>query len=357
MKKIKIFLGAFVNYQAAQNINCRSLSEHLDKNKFEVSTLLYPYPNAKDFVEAEGVRYIKMSPHLRSLGWLAVVKGIIQCDVVYWVKQEYNTLAYITAKLFRKKLFTTVEGILVESDINKAKNGDYYLHTFRRVSPLLYAITRHIKEDVGRRHHFKFAGSILYLGVETNKFLNSNNNQRDGILKNICFIGNNLVNKGIQDFFDMAKSFPQLHFHIIGTNALWNGTKLEDYLNNNNLTNIKYHGKLSHTELASLLRSMDLMYFPSRAEGFPKVSLETACVGCPTLCYSDYGATEWITSGKDGFVVETYDEAKEIIQQLCSHPDKLKQISTNAIELGKRFDWASLMPLWEGEIERIYHSK
>ena len=113
MKKIKIFLGAFVNYQAAQNINCRSLSKYLDKDKFEVSTILYPYPNSTDFVEEEGVRYIKMNPHMRSLGWWAVVKGIIQCDVVYWVKCEYNTLAYITAKLFRKKLFTTVEGILV----------------------------------------------------------------------------------------------------------------------------------------------------------------------------------------------------------------------------------------------------
>ena len=237
------------------------------------------------------------------------------------------------------------------------KNGEHYLHSFRRVRPYLYAITQHIKEDVGRRHHFLFADRILYLGVETKKFLNTQNDQRDGALRNICFIGNNLVNKGIQDFFDMTLAFPQLHFHIIGTNALWNGTKLEDYLVDNKLTNIEYHGRLNHTELASLLREMDLMYFPSRAEGFGKVTFETACAGCPTLCYSDYGATEWITSGKDGFVVETYDEAKEIIQQLCSHPDNLKQISANAIELGKRFDWASLMPLWEGEIERIYHSK
>lgn len=147
MKKIKIFLGVFVNYQAAQNINCRSLSKYLDKDKFEVSTILYPYPNTTDFEEEEGVRSIKMNPHMRSLGWWAVVKGIIKFDVVYWVKFEYNTLAYITAKLFRKKLFTTVEGILVESDINKVKNGEKYLHSFRRVSPYLYAITQHIKED------------------------------------------------------------------------------------------------------------------------------------------------------------------------------------------------------------------
>lgn len=207
MKKIKIFLGAFVNYQAAQNINCRSLSKYLDKDKFEVSTILYPYPNSTDFVEEEGVRYIKMNPHMRSLGWWAVVKGIIQCDVVYWVKCEYNTLAYITAKLFRKKLFTTVEGILVESDIKKVKNGERYLHSFRRVSPYLYAITQHIKEDVGQRHNFKFSNTILYLGVETKKFLNPQNDLRDGKLKNICFIGNNLVNKVLLTFSKWLKNF------------------------------------------------------------------------------------------------------------------------------------------------------
>ena len=40
----------------------------------------------------------------------------------------------------------------------------------------------------------------------------------------------------------MSKEFPQIQFHIIGTNALWNGTKLEDYLEDNALTNITYHG-------------------------------------------------------------------------------------------------------------------
>lgn len=38
MKRIKIFLGGYVNYLNAQNINCRSLSEHLDQNKFNIST-------------------------------------------------------------------------------------------------------------------------------------------------------------------------------------------------------------------------------------------------------------------------------------------------------------------------------
>lgn len=355
MKKIKVFLGAFVNYQAAQNINCRSLSKHLDKDKFELYTILYPYPNATDFVEEEGVHYIKMNPHMRSLGWLAVVKGILKCDVVYWVKYEYCTLAYLTAKIFRKKLFTTVEGILVESDIKKVKSGKRYLDSYRRVEPYLYAITRHIKEDVGRRHHFHFSDTILYLGVETDKFLNNQDDRRDGVLRNICFIGNNLINKGITDFFKMSQKFPQINFHIIGTNLLWGGEFLETYLSENNMTNITYHGKLNHSEMALLLQKMDLMFFPSRAEGFGKVMLETACAGCPTLCYSDYGAAEWLDNGKNGFVVDTFEEAAEVITELCNNPERLKKISFDAIELGKSFDWSSLIPIWEKEIIRIYN--
>lgn len=154
----------------------------------------------------------------------------------------------------------------------------------------------------------------------------------------------------------MSKEFPQIHFHIIGTNALWNGTILEDYLNDNALSNITYHGKLNHTELPSLLCKMDLMYFPSRAEGLAKVMFETACAGCPTLCYSDYGATEWISNGENGFVVDTYDEAKNIIAELCDNPARLIAVSDKAIELGKSFDWSNLVGTWEKEIIRIYNS-
>ena len=34
MGKIKVFLGGYINYTNAQNINCRGVAEHLDKNNF-----------------------------------------------------------------------------------------------------------------------------------------------------------------------------------------------------------------------------------------------------------------------------------------------------------------------------------
>ena len=161
-------------------------------------------------------------------------------------------------------------------------------------------------------------------------------------------------NKGIEDFFKISRAFPSLSFHIIGVNNLWNDERLEDYLKREKLTNVTYHGRLDHTRMASLLQQMDLMFFPSRSEGFPKVMLETACAGVPTLCYDDYGAQEWITSGKDGFVVHTYDEAVAVVEDLVAHPEKLPALSQHAIELGKRFDWSRHVKDWEEVIEEIY---
>ena len=40
MKKVKIFLGGYINYTNAQNLNCRALAIYLDKDKFEIFTLV-----------------------------------------------------------------------------------------------------------------------------------------------------------------------------------------------------------------------------------------------------------------------------------------------------------------------------
>ena len=193
---------------------------------------------------------------------------------------------------------------------------------------------------------------VLYLGVEADVFVN-NRSLENRTLNNIIFIGNNIQRKGIEDVMMMANTFPNIRFHCVGGNQMQDGL-LEDYIIEHGIANVTYHGLLDHSQLSSLLEQIDLMYFPSRSEGFPKVMLETACAGVPTLCYGDYGADEWITTGKDGFVVNTFNEAKAVIQQLIDHPEQLQELLRNAIELGKRFDWKVLVKDWEEEIERIH---
>ena len=39
MKKIKIFLGGYVNFPNAQNVNCDNIAQYLDKDNFEIHTM------------------------------------------------------------------------------------------------------------------------------------------------------------------------------------------------------------------------------------------------------------------------------------------------------------------------------
>lgn len=349
--KIKIFLGGYVNVLNAQNINCRALSEHLDKNKFKVFTMLYPITNAHDFKPVKDVIYIQQYKPMSILGWLGFLLGIIAADVAYLPKGDYDRFCRFIAKIFRTKVFITLEGILDEILLSKVSNPKEYVQHFRFYEPNLYSITKYIAEKEHKEKKMCFAPEILYLGVETKDFCKPH--KEHDTLKNIIFIGNDPIRKNAIEFLKCAQQNSDIIFHIVGGDKLQNCT-IPEYIEKNKLINVVYHGRIDHTHLSLLLSSIDLMYLPSRSEGFPKVILETACAGVPTLCYSDYGANEWITTGKNGFVVKTLEEVNAVIADLKAHPEKLMELSLNAIELGRSFDWALLVKKWEFVIEKIY---
>ena len=364
-KRIKVFLGGYVNALNAQNNNCRSLSEHLDQERFEIWTMLVWHPSATDFSKTKGVHYIYDTPspwteklHLPYwlFAWMAYAIGIIKCDVAYLPKGEYVRFCRIVARLSGCKLFTTLEGIIDETLIKQINISlEKYVSSFNSYVPHLYSITRHMATREAKDKGLVFADKILYLGVDSQRFIYTEGKRES--LKNIIFIGFSLVRKRAPEFIRMAQDFPSINFHIVGGIELENGVNVEDYIRDHHITNCKYHGPLNHSQLSDLLHEMDLMFFPSRSEGFPKVMLETACAGVPTLCYGDYGADEWITTSKNGFVVNTYEEACAVIQDLIDSPNKLQPLSDAAIELGRSFDWSVLVKTWKEEIEKIASEK
>ena len=52
---------------------------------------------------------------------------------------------------------------------------------------------------------------------------------------------------------------------------------------------------------------------PSKSEGFPKVILEAASVGIPSIVYDSYGASEWMQNNKNGFIVKDFQNVIDII--------------------------------------------
>ena len=107
-------------------------------------------------------------------------------------------------------------------------------------------------------------------------------------LKKIVFIGSLIKRKRLSDFLSLAVIFPDLEFHIIGQGSDYAELKIKS------TSNVFFYGHLNPLEISKTLNIMDLLFLPSRSEGFPKVILEVAANADTSLVYSDYGASEWI---------------------------------------------------------------
>ena len=85
--------------------------------------MLFPVQNAMDFVPVEGVKYIKQYRPMRYMQWLGYLRGIATADVAYLPKAEIDGFCRIVAKIFRTKVFTTVEGLISETDLINPNNN------------------------------------------------------------------------------------------------------------------------------------------------------------------------------------------------------------------------------------------
>jgi glycosyltransferase involved in cell wall biosynthesis len=346
-ERIKLFLGGHVNCTNAQNLNCLSIAKHIDKNRFVVKTMTV-YSGDLETLELDSVSYINLSWPYKITKYWAYLRGLLWCDIAYLPKGEIVGFNRLILKIFKKKSLSTVEGILddilLKTDAERKRAIDSY-RGFTR----LYSITRFMKDYNYRAHKIKDEEKILYLGTESTEFLTRINID---VLQNVILIGNDLLRKGIFDFFEIAKLFPALKFHIAGSG---NGKiDVDGEILKRELKNVVYHGIVTKENLIKLLGVMDLQILPSRSEGFPKVILETASAGIPSIVYPDYGAEEWLAHKVNGFIVRDVQEATSIIKELIISPEKLKLVSKNAVELGNSFDWALRIEDWEDEIFGIF---
>ena len=337
-KRIKIFLGGFINYTNAQNLNCLALSKYLDKDKFQVYTLSMSY---KTIIDTDVIIFNCFFPFSIS-SFIGYVWGIFKCDVAYLPKHlSTSRWIFILAKFLNKKIFTTIEMNMCDQDKESVLNAFGSYERFKnhfKYFDNIFGITSYIINNAVCG--VKLNKNVLYLGVETNIF----NFKLKKKLQNIVFIGSLTKRKKVEEILSLAKKFSMLNFYIIG------GGNEEEYLRSLATENVFFLGKINQKKLSIELDKIDLHILPSRSEGFPKVILETASAGIPSLVYSDYGASEWINHGENGFIVDNFNQMCNLLSLLLEDDMLLDFNSKGAYNMSRIFDWKIVVKEWEKNI-------
>jgi len=347
-KKVKLFLGAFVNQTNAQNINCRELAKEINNNDFQIYTLKIRHGDTNVILPKHVKTFTCIYP-VKITGFLGYLWGFYHSDIVYLPRADFLKWQMILIKVFKRKSIKTIENVIDDESLNSALSVpnrklndivEYYTYCDKN-----HPITRFVGEQNLRNFHIPFDEPILPVPTDT-EFFNKYFRVRRK-LKSIAFIGNDFRRKGLTDFIKLANEFPDLEFLVIGRG---NFDLFKEELKNKNC---KYLGPLNHQELVREMNVADLHFFPSKSEGFGKVTIECAAMGIPSIVYDSYGAKEWINQG-EGFVVNSFKEVIHVIENLKEGRSSIAEISRATKLLAERFSTKNIARIYERVFLNLY---
>lgn len=351
MKKIKVFLGAYINQSNAQNLNCLTLAKYIDKDKFDVYTLAIRHGNFGK-LNISGVNIFTCNYPVKLTQYFGFLWGIWKSDVAYLPRGNSFKYQQFLLKLFKKKSFKTVENVIDDEALSTA------LSIFNSIDEVLacynfvdrsYSITNYMKEYNSEKHQLKTSENILPLATDTVLFYSVC--EEKVALKSLIYLGNDMKRKRVTDFVYLASQFPDLKFHIIGIDR--NGL-VEKNVKKYNVTNVIYHGSLSHSKMLDIVKECDLHILPSKSEGFPRGIIELSAAGIPCITYTGYGADEWINDFENGVVCEDIEAIKKSIIKFKEDNILLLKNSKGAIKLAETYSALNVTKLYEKEIIDLY---
>lgn len=353
MKKIKVFLGGYINQTNAQNLSCLELAKHLDKERFEVFTLAINHGNLGK-IDSRSFNLFNCRYPVKITSLIGFIWGIFNCDIAYLPRGNNYKYSRFLLKVFKRKSFKQIERLIDKDAPEKFsylfKNTEElkanYFYTTKT-----FAISKFMRDYTIEHFQFPLQNEVLELTVNVDDFRSIHKVKTE--LKEVVLIGNDLIRKGINDYLHLAKIFPSLHFHVIGRDE--KGI-IESYKQEFHLNNVTHHGLLKPVEMIKVLERVDLHLLLSTSEGFGKVTIECAAAGIPSIVYNTYGAEEWIDNTVNGLIKSNVNEVEEAIHMLIEQPKILSNLSVNCEKMPERFLPENLTRKYEKVIEDLYRS-
>jgi phosphatidylinositol alpha 1,6-mannosyltransferase len=157
----------------------------------------------------------------------------------------------------------------------------------------------------------------------------------------IAFLGRIVMEKGLDVFADAIHAFARLglkHRVLVigeGPARAWFEQQLPDAI---------FTGQQTGTDLARALASSDVFLNPSVTEAFGNVTLEAMACALPVIAAESTGATNLITSGVSGTLVDG-SEPQEFAEALAAYardPDLRHRHGEAGLAVARTMDWDTI---------------
>ena len=333
--KIRVFLYGHINHIEAFNLSARYLAQYLDKEKLKVYTLALSNGNLSA-PRIEGVSVFHCFYPAKISNLLGILWGIYKADVTFVMRGNHYKFVRFCLRLFGKKSFKR-QGNKIDDQIlgsiASSVGGVAHIPASYNFCTEVYAPSRAIGKYNFERWGINYMNSeLLPPFINVSGFSKSSNTSSR--IKNIVFVGNDMVRKNIRFFLSLTKKFTDQQFHIIGKEPEEGFFQKEI---NNGVNNLQYHGLLDPQSMDRLLNKMDLHCFTSKSEGFGKVTVELSAKGIPSILFATYGANEWIENVKEGIIVDDEIEYEKELRWLIDNPQEFIKLKEGCQRLAERF--------------------
>lgn len=343
-KKIRLFLGGYVNFPNAQNINCDNIAKYIDKEKFEVHVM---YTNKKEIdksiYKSKNIKLHKLIHHRFIWYWSKYLIMLLgNYDIYYLPKMEQVDIDF--AKRHKNKVFiSSIEGVITDNTNNSIEFRNY--HT--KIMDDSFTISRCIAESV--KKYWNIETTVLPLGIVEQPLKEQYNES----VKKIIWVGNIKSNKRPKLLLQCAKAFPEISFYMIGDGDLL--SEIKWVCKDENINNIFFTGRIPNEEVYKYMEECDLLLMTSEYEGLPKVIQEAAQCCIPSIYINENYEVDFIQSGVNGFAVHDIEAMISCIRYLMNNPQLYRSMSEAVYESIQPYTWKNVIQEYELFFEKMYN--
>jgi glycosyltransferase involved in cell wall biosynthesis len=279
-------------------------------------------------------RYAKkqIENQLKKIKLANEIDGFIPDVIIgHWTNPQIELMPTLK-KVYNSKSCLIFHDKATDFNIKYKEEGKLLLDSFDVIGYRSTVIKSHIEKQIK-----VFPKSfICYSGLTDIFFNNRKVKKIKEDIVNYVFIGDFFARKNPSILLlALAKAYKNITFNI---DYVGNGYEQKKIVTTakklKKLSNIKFHGQLSHEQIKNVLFDTDCFIMLSKNETLGLVYLEAMAMGCITICSKNEGIDGIIVNGVNGFLCEEGNvvELAELINTIRQLSiEERRQISNNAI--------------------------